>query len=67
MHLERLSEIAADRLRWRKLVTAVRDGALGRWRRQEWTRQRIRDGFLPVGTKADSEDEGDVAEQMTPV
>jgi len=66
-HLERLSKIAADRVRWRKLVEAVRDGALSRWRRHEWTRQRIRDGFLPVGTKADSEDEGDVAEQMTPV
>lgn len=67
-HLKRLSEIASDRMKWRKLVEAVREGALSRWRRREYTRQLIRDGDIPQAAirSPDANGEGTVKEQMTP-
>jgi hypothetical protein len=65
-HLKRLAEIAEDRDAWRKLVDAVKEAALSRWRRRERTRQKTRDGELEQGAKTDEEDDGVVAAQMTP-
>jgi hypothetical protein len=61
--MKRLAEVAADRQSWRKLADAVAEGALKRWRAKEYRRQQERDG---EEDPTDSEDEGDVQEQMTP-